>query len=166
MEYKGLTTLEVQKKISLGLENSTIDSYTPTTFKIIFKNVLSIINIVIIPLIIYLLVLKLYMEALSMGMFILINTITSIVDEIRIKKEIEQLKSKFQLKAKVIRNGVEELIPVSEVVNEDLVKVSEGENIIANGTSINEYTSKPAAFAYSRNLPSPANTIWSPNFLN
>jgi len=136
MEYKGLTTLEVQKKISLGLENSTIDSYTPTTFKIIFKNVLSIINIVIIPLIIYLLVLKLYMEALSMGMFILINTITSIVDELRIKKEIEQLKSKFQLKAKVIRNGVEELIPVSEVVNEDLVKVSEGENIIADGVVV------------------------------
>ena len=133
MEYKGLTNSEVQKKISLGLENSTIDSYTPSTFKIIFKNVLSIINIVIIPLIIYLLVLKLYMEALSMGMFILINTITSIVDELRIKKEIEQLKSKFQLKAKVIRNGVEELIPVSEVVNEDLVKVSEGENIIADG---------------------------------
>jgi len=136
MEYKGLTSAEVRKQNSLGLQNTTIDSYTPTTLKIILKNVFSIINIVIVPLIIYLLILRLYMESLSMAMFIIINTITSVIDELRIKKEIEQLKSKFQLKAKVIRDGKEQTISISEVVSEDLVKVSEGENIIADGLII------------------------------
>lgn len=133
MEIKGLSNQEVQSKKSLGLSNTTIDSYTPTKFNIIVKNILSVINIVIVPLIIYLIILELYMESLSMGLFIIINTITSIVDELRIKKEIEQLKTKFQLKARVIREGIESLVPVSEVVNGDTIKVNEGENIIADG---------------------------------
>jgi magnesium-transporting ATPase (P-type) len=136
MEYKGLSTSEVQTKNSLGLQNTTIDSYTPTTIGIILKNILSIINIVLIPLIVYLVFLSLYMEALSMGLFIVINTITSMFDELRIKREIEQLKTKFQIKAKVIRDGVEKIIPVSEIVTEDLIKVSEGENIVADGIII------------------------------
>lgn len=136
MEITGLTTAEVQSKQSLGLSNTTIDSYTPTSFRIIFKNIFSVINVVVTPLIVYLAILALYMEAVSMSLFIIINTLTSIFDELRIKREIEQLKTKFQLKAKVIRDGLEQIIPVSEVVNGDTVKVNEGENIIADGVII------------------------------
>lgn len=136
MKFQGLSKADALRNQSLGLANTTIDSYVPSYPKIFFKNIFSLINIVVTPLLIFLALFNLKNEVLALSIFIVVNTITSVVDEIRIKKEIEKLKTQFQLKANVIRDEDELEIPVSEVVMNDLVVAREGESIIADGKVI------------------------------
>lgn len=138
MEIKGLTEKEVQQKKSLGLSNEVIDSYNSTYWQIVLRNVFSLINIVLFPLLIALGYLRLYSEIFAFSTFLIINTIVSIVDEVRIKRKLDNLKSEFQVTAKVIRDGQDLEIPVSEIVQGDYVIASEGDGIIADGEIIDE----------------------------
>jgi len=129
----GLTSNEVAKKTSLGLTNDVIDSYSPSIKKIFLKNIFCVINVVVIPLLVFMGIFGLYMELTAMGMFILINTITSIIDEIRIKKEVEKLKSQFAHKVTVIRDNIETIITLDKIVLSDVIKTKEGELVVADG---------------------------------
>jgi len=130
---KGLSDIEVRSKQSLGLTNDVIDSYAPTVSKILLRNIFNVINIIVVPLLIFLGMFGLYTEVIAFGVFILINSATSIFDELRIRKEIQKLKSQFQIKAVVIRNGAEKELAVREIVLDDVIKAGEGESIIADG---------------------------------
>lgn len=136
MKYKGLSKSQALKNQSLGLSNSTIDSYVPSYSKIFVKNIFSLINLVITPLLIFLALFGLFNEVLALSIFVVVNTVTSVIDEVRIKRKIEQLKTQFQIKATVIRDEDELEIPISEVVMNDLVVAREGESIIADGIII------------------------------
>lgn len=136
MKYRGLSKAEASRNQSLGLANSTIDSYVPSYSKILFKNIFCLINLVITPLLVFLALFNLLNEVLALSIFVVVNTITSIVDEIRIKRKIEKLKTQFQIKATVIRDDDELEISVSDVVKDDLVVAQEGESIIADGVII------------------------------
>lgn len=133
MRLSGLTQAEAYKRQSLGLANSVIDSYSPSYSQIVLKNVFSLINVIITPLLVLLAVFGLWTEVLALSMFIVINTITSVADEIRIKKEIAKLKNQFQITAKVVRDEETHEIPASSVVKGDLVIAEEGDSIIADG---------------------------------
>ena len=132
----GLSQEEITKKINLGLSNDVIDSYSPSYKVIVIKNIFSVINIVVVPLLIFMAFFSLYMELTAMGLFILVNTITSMVDEIRIKKEVEKLKEKFARKVTVIRSNNEKVINLDQVILNDIIKSTEGEMIIADGKII------------------------------
>lgn len=129
----GLTLSEVSKKQSLGLSNQTIDSYSPSTFIIIQRNLFSLINIVCIPLLIILAIYDQDREILAFATFLIINTLVSILDELRIKGQLDKLKTEFQQTVKVIRESQEYEIPSSEIVHGDIIKAKEGEGIIADG---------------------------------
>src|SRR5690606_17589583 len=137
-EIKGLSHAEVLEKKSLGLSNEIIDSYNSTYPQIFIRNIFSLINIVLTPLLIALGYFELYKEIIAFSTFLIINTIVSIADEVSIKKKLDELKSEFQQNARVIREGTEHLIPVSEIVQGDFVKAREGEGIIADGTIVYE----------------------------
>ncbi len=137
-EITGLSSNEVKKQKSIGLSNEIIDTYSATYFEIIRRNVFSLINIILIPLLVVLLNFGLYKDVLAFSTFAVINTVVSMFDEIRIKRKIDRLKSQFQLTAKVIRDGKEETIAVSEIVMGDYVKAKEGEGIIADGEIVYE----------------------------
>ncbi len=132
----GLSLNEVKQKVGLGLSNTFIDTYSPTISKILLRNIFSVINIAVVPLLIFLGFFGLYMEVFAFGFFILINSATSIFDEIRIKNEIDKLKKQFQIKTIVIREGKKSLISVDKIVQDDLCYASEGDSIIADGLII------------------------------
>jgi cation-transporting ATPase E len=135
-QFEGLSSSEVNKRKKLGLSNQVIDSYTPSYPRIIVKNIFSIINIVVVPLLVALTAFGLFREVLAFIVFVFINTIVSAADEIRAKRTLDKLKAQFQIKATVIRDGVESEIPVNQIVKGDYIKVSEGENIVADGEII------------------------------
>ncbi|MEO6729138.1 MAG: HAD-IC family P-type ATPase [Candidatus Dojkabacteria bacterium] len=137
-EIKGLTSAQVTKKKSLGLANTVIDSYSPSYGRILFKNFFSLINIIVFPLLVALASFQLWTDILAFTTFLVINTFISALDEIRIKRTLDKLKSQFQLTAVVVRDGKEITLPVSEIVQGDTVKAKEGESIIADGVIINE----------------------------
>ncbi len=137
-KIQGLSSEEVQKKKRLGLTNEVIDSYTPSTFIIFRRNIFSLINVVVFPLLITLIIYQLYTDVLAFSTFLIINTIISISDEFRIKKQLEKLKTEFQQKVIVIRDGKEEEIPTLEIVEGDFIKSKEGEGVITDGEIIEE----------------------------
>lgn len=138
MKYKGLTYSEIREKKSIGLTNTTIDSYSASYTKIIFRNIFNLVNIVLFPMLIVLATFQLYVEILAFTTFLTINTIVSILDEVRAKSKLDKLKSEFQQTARVVREGREENIPVSEIVEGDYVLGKEGEGIIADGEVLEE----------------------------
>ncbi len=138
MKYKGLTYSEIREKKSIGLTNTSIDSYSASYTKIIFRNIFNLVNIVLFPMLIVLATFQLYVEILAFTTFLTINTIVSILDEVRAKSKLDKLKSQFQQTARVIREDREEIIPVSEIVEGDYVLGKEGEGIIADGEVLEE----------------------------
>ena len=133
---EGLSSIEVQKRRKLGLSNQVIDSYTPSYFRIILRNIFSIINIVVVPLLVALVAFGLFREVFAFIVFVFINTIISAADEIRAKRTLDKLKSQFQITATVIRDSQKIEIPVNQIVKGDYIFVNEGENIVADGEII------------------------------
>ncbi|MFS8131114.1 MAG: HAD-IC family P-type ATPase, partial [Candidatus Dojkabacteria bacterium] len=134
----GLTSKEVAQKKSLGLSNTVIDSYSPSYARIVFKNVFSLINVVVFPLLVGLASFQLWTDIFAFTTFLVVNTVISALDEIRIKRTLDKLKSQFQLTAIVLRDGKEVTLAVSEVVQGDIIKANEGESVIADGEIIEE----------------------------
>lgn len=132
-ELTGLSSKQVINKKALGLQNSVIDTYSPGYSQIFLRNIFSVINIVVFPLLIFLAYFQLYMEVVAFGFFILINTLTSLFDEIRIKREIDKLKKQFLIKATVIRDDKKIAIPLDQIVEDDLCYAKEGDQIVAEG---------------------------------
>lgn len=138
MKHTGLSSSEVLEKQNLGLGNSVNDSYTPSYFKIIFGNIFNLINIVLTPLLIGLVYFGLYTETLAFVVFLFINTVVSILDQVRAKKTLDKLKEQFQKTVCVIRDGKEKIIPPSEIVIDDLIKAKDGDAVMADGEIIEE----------------------------
>lgn len=130
---KGLAQSEVEKKRMLGLVNSTIDSYSPSYFRIFFNNVFSVITISLIPLMIGLVYFGIYREVLAFSFYILISSFVNTVEEIRVKRKLEALKNRFQSKVRVIRDGKTKEINSSLIVQGDYILAKEGEGIVADG---------------------------------
>jgi cation-transporting ATPase E len=135
-EIKGLSLEEVNEKKSLGLSNEIIDSYNSTYLKIYLRNIFNLVNLILIPLLLAQAHFQRYKEIFAFSTFLIINTAVSILDEVRIKRKLDKLKSQFQQTARVIRNYQESTIPVSQIVQGDYIIAAQGEGIIADGEII------------------------------
>jgi len=123
----------------LGLLDSLSDHYTDTYFKIFYRNIFSIINITLFPLLSALFFFQLYLEIFVFSTFLIINTILAIVDEVRAKNKLEKLKTEFQFTTNVIREGKVINIPIKDVLEEEFILAKEGEMIITDGVVNYEY---------------------------
>lgn len=133
---KGLTSIDAQNRKKLGLSNQVIDSYIPSTPAILRRNFFNLINLTLLPVVIALIYFDLEKEILAFGIFGIVNSIVSSMDEIRIKSKLQKLKSDFRLTANVVRDNVLQCIPINEIVRGDLIKVKEGEGIYADGSVV------------------------------
>ena len=125
---KGLTNEEVKKHIKEGNYNKSINSVSKTTKEIIIDNVFTFFNLLNLILAILIILVKSYKNALFMGI-IISNTVIGIVQEIRAKKTIDKLSLVSASKAKVIREYKEIEINTDEIVLDDIIKYSTGEEI-------------------------------------
>ena len=125
---KGLTNEEVKKHIKEGNYNKSIDSVSKTTKEIIIDNVFTFFNLLNLILAILIILVKSYKNALFMGI-IISNTVIGIVQEIRAKNTIDKLSLVSASKAKVIREYKEIEINTDEIVLDDIIKYSTGEEI-------------------------------------
>ena len=136
---KGLTSKEVELKISAGLSNQSIDSISISYKRIFFRNIFNLINIFLFPLLTLLLALQSYKDAFVIGAFGLVNSLVSMWDEMRIKRRLEKININFINKVRVIRDGKEQFILCDEVVIDDVVKILEGENFPTDGIILESY---------------------------
>ncbi len=133
-EY-GLSGEEVGLRQDQGLTNADSGIKTKTEWQIIRENVFTFFNILNFILAAAVLLVGSPRNALFMGV-ILSNIVIGCFQGIRAKRTIDKLSLISSPKARVIRDGEERTIAVEEIVLDDIMRLSAGNQICADATVV------------------------------
>lgn len=131
----GLTDDQVHERINKGQTNNTPNRNVKTYKRIFFENTFTFFNLLCLAVAISLICVGAWSNCLFMAI-IIINTAIGIIQEIRAKKTIEKLSLLTAPAVKVVRSGVEQTITTDEVVIDDIVVLSNGKQVVADGTIV------------------------------
>lgn len=127
----GLSSDEVQKRVSQGLTNETNTGSTKTIKRIVFSNIFTFFNL----LNIFVAALLIYVGAYKDIFFMVIvtaNTAIGIIQEIKAKKTIDKLSLLSAPVGHVLRDAQEREISVHDIVLNDLLILKSGNQISAD----------------------------------
>ena len=133
---KGLSKDEVDKRIKNGDYNKNVNTVSKTTKEIIIDNVFTFFNLLNLILASLIILVKSYENILFMGI-VISNIVIGIIQEIRAKKTIDKLSILSSSKAKVIRDGNELEINTEEIVTDDILKFTSGDEISVDSIVLN-----------------------------
>jgi len=128
----GLTTAEVRDRVAAGQTNVTPRPGGRTTWDIVRTNTFTWFNLILGVLFVFMVTFGSYRDALF-GSIIVINTFIGIIQEMRAKIALDRLTLLTAPAARVLRDESEIEVPVSDVVLDDVVRVSTGDQIVADG---------------------------------
>lgn len=136
----GLSGDQIALRIAQGLTNEKEKTYSKTYFQIITSNLFTFFNLLCVLCVVALVVAR--ERVLSNYFFVIVyamNLIIGISQEIRAKISIEKLSILNQPTTTALRNGKLSKIPVTDVVLDDVIKVSVGDQICVDGTILKGY---------------------------
>ncbi len=133
-----LSTQEAKKRINTYGQNIIQEKKKKSPLKIFINQFTS-------PLIIILIVATLisagvgeYIDAIVIGIIIMLNAVLGFIQEYRAEKAIEALKKLTKQKAKVIRDGKEHIINAADLTIGDIIIIESGDKIPADARLIEE----------------------------
>lgn len=124
----GLTTQQVNERVSDGLCNKNTELPTKSIKRIFCENILTLFNILNIILGFLIFYVGSYKNMLFLGVMIC-NTAIGIFQEIRAKKTIDKLSIISATKVNAIRNGKKIQLAIDEIVLDDMIEFSQGNQI-------------------------------------
>ncbi len=127
----GLTMSQVKERMENGWNNHVDDASVRSVRSIIFENVCTYFNFIFLVLSILLCMVGSFRN-LTFLPIIFLNTIIGIVQEIRAKKVLDEMNMLNAPHAKVVREGTVSIIPSEELVVDDIVIFSAGNQICAD----------------------------------
>lgn len=143
MNFEGLNSEEVKKRISSGQVNTYDKNKSKTIKEIFIENIFSVFNLVILSIIIFVLYFyfttgdfRLILDSIGIMMIAVLNTFIAIYQEIKAKRALDKVKLLLKKEVTVIRDGKEQSINPSEVVKDDVIKILRGDQIIVDGRVI------------------------------
>ena len=125
---KGLSTEEVDKQKELGLQNNYEENVAKSTKDIIFDNVMTLFNFLNFAIAVCLLFVGAYSN-LAFLAIIIVNMSIGIFQEIHARNLVQKLSIVAKENVHVVRNGVQQEIDTKELVMEDIVIISAGEQV-------------------------------------
>jgi len=128
---EGLSFDQVNERVSNGLANVTIDK-SNSILKIILKNFLTFFNIMYVVIFILLFISKVPISNYLFVVIVSLNLFIGTYQEIRAKLMIDKLNLVSQAKVKVIRDGKEFEIDRKELVLDDIMVLSAGQEVTAD----------------------------------
>mgnify|MGYP003293722380 CR=1 FL=1 len=128
---EGLSFDQVNERVSNGLANVTIDK-SNSILKIILKNFLTFFNIMYVVIFILLFISKVPISNYLFVVIVSLNLFIGTYQEIRAKLMIDKLNLVSQAKVKVIRDGKEFEIDRKELVLDDIMILSAGQEVTAD----------------------------------
>lgn len=131
MEIDGLTDAEVSQRIKNGQINRAYKDQVKSYGQIIKEHVFTYFNGLNVFLAFLIILSGKWLNMTFIGV-VFINTIIGIIQEFKVKRSIDKLKIINAQKAHVIRNGKLQDIDIHELVIDDLVKISAGEQIVCD----------------------------------
>ena len=132
---RGLSSQEVNEAISLGKINEQVTSSAKTEKDIIKENVFTYFNLIFLILSILLIAAGAY-KSLTFLPVVIINMIIGIVQGIRAKRVLDKLSVLNEPKAVVVRDGKEQTIAVTALVERDLIMLTAGNQIPADAVVV------------------------------
>lgn len=133
-----LTSEEVEKRVAAGKVNGKQDLQTKSVFRIVRDNLFTLFNGVNILLAVLILVMsdgKKWNDVLFMGI-VFFNLFVGIFQELRAKRTIEKLSLISAPKVTVLRDAEERLIPVEQLVVDDVMILEAGRQICADSVVV------------------------------
>jgi len=129
---EGLTESQVQERIEGGQVNDLPDRPSRTVKEIVRANVLTRFNALLGALLLVILIVGPYQDALF-GFVLVANTLIGIVQELRAKRTLDRLAVLTAPKARLVREGTVRELPVSSVVLDDVLELQPGDQIVVDG---------------------------------
>ncbi len=134
-DYKeGLNETQVKARHEAGLVNKTPKKVTKSYWKIFTDNFFSFFNTILFLIAILMLSGGIFeIKYYSFLLVLSLNIGIGIITDVRARRMVDKLRLITDPKAKVVRGGKEEEIPVDQIVYEDIMILSPGEQICADG---------------------------------
>lgn len=131
MSLKGLTSFEVEERIRQGKINKNIDETDRPVWKIVKRNTFTFFNLIFAVIAILISLVQAWNQLIFLPI-IVINTIVGIYQEIKAKRYLDQMTLLHAPQSTVIRNGQQEKIASDDLVEEDIIILKTGNQIVAD----------------------------------
>lgn len=128
---KGLTSKEVEERIKNGLVNLDAGLKTKTVRQIVTENVCTLFNLVNVLLALCVFLVHSYRNMLFLGV-VVSNLFIGIIQELRAKYVMDKLSLLAEAQIEVVRDGKEEMLPMHEIVQDDLIHLKHGMQVCAD----------------------------------
>jgi cation-transporting ATPase E len=129
----GLTAAEVIERVRRGETNRPPRSDLAEYLRIISRNLLTLFNAMVVPSAIALFWLGEFQGAIAVSSMAFINSAIGLVQEVRAKWHLDKLALLVEARARVIRDGAAQEIPAGDVVRGDVVLLTAGSAVVADG---------------------------------
>ncbi|WP_195935558.1 cation-translocating P-type ATPase [Lactococcus lactis] len=131
MSLKGLTSFEVEERIRQGKINKNIDETDRPVWEIVKRNTFTFFNLIFAVIAILISLVQAWNQLIFLPI-IIINTIVGIYQEIKAKRYLDQMTLLHAPQSTVIRNGKQEKIASDDLVEEDIIILKTGNQIVAD----------------------------------
>src|ERR1700752_2627674 len=128
---KGLTAAEITARIQAGQTNDAHEQTSRSLKDILRSNLLTRFNALLLVLFATVLIVGSPADGLF-GMVVVINSAIGIFQEVRAKRTLDRLAILHAPVGLVLRDEQEQVIPVKEVVLDDVIKVRIGDQVAAD----------------------------------
>jgi cation-transporting P-type ATPase E len=128
----GLTSADVEERVTAGRTNSVKQRTSRTTAEIIRSNVFTFFNGLLATLFVIILATGKWQNGLF-GLVIVVNSAIGIFQEVRAKRTLDRLAVLNTPLARVVRDGAAVDVDVAAVVADDLLELHAGDQIPADG---------------------------------
>lgn len=130
-KISGLTKIEVENRIRDDKVNYDTSVKTKSIRDIIISNSFTLFNIINILLALLLVIVGSYKNTLFI-FIIIINSLISIIQEVRSKRELDKLKVIASNSVLVLRDGIEEEIHINDIVLDDIIIFNNGNQVVVD----------------------------------
>jgi cation-transporting P-type ATPase E len=129
----GLSADEVAERVARGEVNRVPRSDRADFADIAARNLLTLFNALVVPAAIALFILGDYRGAVAVSGMAITNAGLGLIQEVRAKRHLDRLALMAESRVQVVRAGIVCEIPSGEVVRGDLVVLTAGDSVVADG---------------------------------
>ena len=131
----GLTDVEAEQRKDAGYANTPVNPPVKSVGKIIRDNIFTYFNIIYLVIAACLIAVGSF-NHLNFLLVIICNTAIGIYQELKAKKVLDEMNLIAAPRTTAVRNGVETVIPDSELVRDDIVTLTSGSQASADGVVV------------------------------
>jgi len=132
----GLTDQEVQERIARGEVNRVVLRSSRTYGEILRENVFTLFHVSFGIVLLIMAGLGQVTDAIFSGFAVFTNIVVGVIQEVQAKWTLDKLALLSVQQITVIRNGVSLIVPVGEVVRDDLVELKPGDRAPVDGSVV------------------------------